>query len=115
MTDGEMIRHVGDRHHTGANITLDHFVLKPGQTAIPGSLLSLRPDDLHVGLEVELVGVPEVRPDGRPHPLHLLQTDSTSPVRNIQLCRGKLGFVGVEGRGVNIVEMVTKVPNGEFT
>ena len=113
MSDGEMIRDVGDGHHTVANITLDHFVLKPRQTAILGSLL--RSDDLHVGLEVELVGVPEVRPDGWPHPLHLLQTDSAPPVRNIQLGRGELGFVGVEGRGVNIVEMVTKVPNGEFT
>ena len=117
MSDGEMIRDVVDGHHTVANITLDHFVLKPRQTAILGSVrvLSLSSDDLHVGLEVELVGVPEVRPDGGTHPLDVLQTDSAPPVRNIQLCRGELGFVGVEGCGVNIVEMVTKITNGELT
>ena len=61
------------------------------------------------------MGVPQVRPDGGSHPLHILQTDPTLPVRNIQLCRGELGFVGVEGGGVDIVKVVTKVSNGKLT
>ena len=111
MSHGEVIGDVGDGHHALANITLDHFVLKPGQTGV----LGFSSDHLHVGLEVELVRVLQVRPDGGSHPLHVLQADPTPPVRNLQLCRGELGFVCVEGGRVNIVKMVTKVSDGEFT
>ena len=115
VLDREMICDVGDGHQALTNITLDHFVLKPGQTVVLGSVLSLGSHLLHVGLEVELVRVPQVRPDGGTHPLDVLLTDLTPPVRNLQLGRGEPGLVGVEGRGVNIVKMVTKISNGEFT
>ena len=110
-----MLCDVGDGHHTLAYLALDHSILKPRQTSVLGSLLSLGLNHLHVGLEVELVSVPQVRPDGGSHPLNVLRADLTLPVRKIQLGRGELGFVGVEGGGVNIMKMVTEISNGELT